>query len=149
MKKNFVSILTVLLVSLVACDTTKDKAKTAVNKTGEALGTGVTEFAKGLNEGLNNANEIHVELSDTLKKYGITMGKFKVEDSSANNSLSIYLIFEQDVKRTVTVKLFDRNGVEYGRVKQLITAKKDDARFVDFVFDKRSVIERKSKFVLE
>ena len=54
-----------------------------------------------------------------------------------------------DFKQNVSVKVFDQNGQEYGRVSLLVEAKKGEAKYFDFIFDQRTNIESKSKFVIE
>jgi hypothetical protein len=59
------------------------------------------------------------------------------------------LIFNNDFQKEITVKVFSPDGQEYGRVKEMISAKKDEAKYVDFVFDKRTNIDSKGKITFE
>ncbi|MCL2154254.1 MAG: hypothetical protein FWH53_01180 [Leptospirales bacterium] len=61
----------------------------------------------------------------------------------------IYLIFDKDFKSSVTAKVFDKSGLEIGRAKINVKGKAEEAGYFDFIFDKRSYIEVKSKIVLE
>jgi len=73
-----------------------------------------------------------------------------IETLSGNdNKISIYFIFEEDFKGTVTVKAFDKQMQEVGRVKQELSGKKDDAGYVDFVFDERTNIDPKYTITIE
>ena len=63
--------------------------------------------------------------------------------------LVIYLIFEKDIKDTLTAKVTDKTGVETGRTKSAIEGKAGDAGYFDFIFDKRSYIESRSKILIE
>jgi hypothetical protein len=92
-----------------------------------------------------------VELSATLTAKQISFGKFTVSSGidSADNRLTCYLIFNQDFKGSLSAKVFDMHGQEYGRSVISVAAKKGEARFYDFVFDKRTDIERKSKFIID
>ena len=48
-----------------------------------------------------------------------------------------------------TAKVFDKSDLEIRRSKIDVEGKADEAGYFDFVFDKRSYIEAKSKIVLE
>ena len=78
------------------------------------------------------------------------LGKFKIINPEALSSelLTAYLIFDQDFRQNVTVKVYDQNGFEYGRTNVDIDAKQGEAKYIDFPFDKRTEIENKSKFVI-
>lgn len=70
-------------------------------------------------------------------------------DSATDNVLTAYLIFDKDIDRQITVKVFNEEGKEYGRVRQTVQAQKGDAKYIDFVFDKRTNIDGKGKVVFE
>ena len=92
-----------------------------------------------------------ISLSESLTDKGLSTGKFTIEnaDGGRNNQLTIYLIFDRDFKSSVTAKAFDKNGLEIGRTKIEVEGKADEAGYFDFIFDKRSYIEVKSKISLE
>ena len=48
-----------------------------------------------------------------------------------------------------SIKVFDKDGQEYGRATANVAARHEDAKFVDFIFDNRTDLEGKSKFVME
>ena len=133
-----------------SCNRAKEKAKDAINKTGETVGKGVSEFADGLKEGVTKTFDCKLEVSKDLSTKGISTGKFNIEtDSSAANKVVVYLIFEKDFNQTVKAKVFDTDHKEYGRTSITISAKAGEAKFVDFVFDQRTDIESRSKIVFE
>ena len=148
--KNFIPILTVLIL-LVSCGKITQKAKETINKSGETVGKTATEFFEGVSEGIDKTLQCELSLSKSLIDNGLRTGKFAIEnaDEGRNNRLTIYLIFDKDFKSSVTAKAFDKNGLEVGRAKIDIEGKADEAGYFDFVFDKRSYIEVKSKIVLE
>ena len=78
-------------------------------------------------------------------------GKFVItKDSSENrNRLSVYFIFNKSANIAVTARITDTKGLEYGRAATTVIAKKGDARFIDFTFDKRTDIEGKSIIQLD
>jgi len=63
--------------------------------------------------------------------------------------LTLYLIFDKDFKAPLTVKAFDKSGLEIGRSKIEIENKAGEAGYFDFVFDKRTYIEVRSKILIE
>jgi hypothetical protein len=52
-------------------------------------------------------------------------------------------------ERDVTAKIFTTDGLEYGRVTVHVKGMANTARFVDFVFDKRTDIDLKGKATLD
>ena len=146
-----ISLLVISSLLLFSCNTVSDKAKKIINKTGETIGEGSSEFAKGVSKGIDNTFESNVVIAEPLKQKGISFGKFNItNDSSTNkNRLSIYLIFDKDFSGTISAKVFDQKGTEYGRTTSSIIAKHGEAKYLDFKFDLRYDIESRSKFVLE
>ena len=148
--KPIISILAVLVL-IVSCGRIKEKAKETINKSGETVGKTATEFFEGFSEGIDKTLQCEVSLSQSLMDKGLKTGKFAIENAEggSNNQLTIYLIFDKDFKSSVTAKAFDKNGLEIGRTKIDIEGKANEAGYFDFIFDKRSQIEVKSKIVLE
>ena len=71
-------------------------------------------------------------------------------DSIGNdNLLQIYIIFNSDLKKEITAKAFDSKKLEIGRVKIKIEGKKDEAKYFEFHFDKRTEINNDCKIVIE
>ena len=144
--------ITVLAALLVSCntETVKEKAQSSINNTGKSIGRGTREFIKGVKEGVDKTIQCKVELDPALKDRGINPGKFYISQTkgASDNMLVIYLVFEQDFNRKISIKLFDKNGQEYGRTSAMVADKAGEAHNVDFAFDSRTEIEAKSKFVL-
>ena len=147
MYKYFFAIIFVI----ISCNSAKEKAKDAINKAGETVGQSTTEFAKGVTEGVDKSLGSEIQISPSLLEKGIKTGKIKITSSAdANdNILSLYIIFDNDFKQDISVKILDSKGLEYGRVKQNVKGKAGEARFVDFTFDKHTDIESKSKFIID
>ncbi len=120
-------------------------AKDAMNKTGQLVGKGASEFVNGVGQGIDKTFECKIDLSDNLKQQGLKSGKFAVSDSI----LTVYFMFDKDFNQTIKVKVLDKNGLEYGRTNLLLQGKKDSAQYVDFKFDGRTKIESKSDFKME
>ena len=148
--KHFFTLSILLL--FISCNKISEKTKETINKGGETVGKTATEFFEGISEGVDRALDCEVVLTEKLKNKGLKTGKFSIVNSSLggeNNLLTLYLIFNQDFKATLTAKAFDKKGLEIGRTKTTIEGKKDDAAYFDFKFDKRTYIEVKSKILIE
>jgi len=139
------------LLSLASCNRVKEGAKDTINKTGQVVGQGASEFFGGVKDGIDRTFQCVIDLSDSLKIKGISIGKFAITDSNTNDNyvLTCYFIFNKDFKQTITVKVFDKEGKEYGRARIDLQGAKGEAKYCDFNFDKRTNIESKSKFEME
>ena len=144
-------VIASLIALLAACDRVKRTAKETINKTGETVGRSTTEFADGVSEGIDKTYQSTLAVSPELQQEGLSAGRFSVgsTDSSKQNVLTAYLIFDKDFNRDVLVKVIDRKGVEYGRVRQHVAGTKGEAGYFDFVFNKRTQFESKSNIRFE
>lgn len=145
------ALLLCLFFAACSGNSVKEKTKEAINKTGETVGKGASEFFDGVADGVADRFKCKVELSPAILEKGLEPGKVRINgsDSGSAHVLSVYLIFNKDVDQPVTIKAFDEENKEYGRINGRITGKKGDARFVDFVFDKSASIETNSLFKFE
>ena len=133
-----------------ACHDVGDKTKQALNKTGEVIGEGASEFGKGVKAGVDNTFDSQVIIADALKSKGVSFGKYSIASgpsSSNKNKLTIYLIFDKDFKGNISARVFDKDGKEYGRASIPVSAKQGEAN-ADFIFDSHTDVESKSKFTL-
>lgn len=139
-----------ILLITASCNWAKDKAKDAANKTGEAVAKTSSEFADGVAKGIQKTFSNEVILSDNLKTNGLTTGKIIIAstDSTTDNILSAYLIFAKDFNQQLSIKVFDEQGLEYGRTNQLITAKSGEAKYVDLFLIKEPILMVKERSVL-
>ena len=128
------SAFIVVLALLAACHNTSKK-----------VGEAGTEIVTGIKEGIDKNLECTLELSPKLQNKGLSTGKFIIKE----DTLTVYFIFSNEVNETVMARITDKHGQEYGRATQNVAGKKGEAKFVDFVFDKRTDIENKSKIVME
>jgi len=144
-------IVLLMFVTLLSCNWAKSKAKDTVNKSGEIVAKAGSEFVDGVAKGVEKTFESEVKFSEQLKQKGLKSGKILVSssDSASDNILTAYLIFDNDFDQSITVKVFNESGQEYGRVGQLVKGVKGEAKYVDFVFDKRTNIDGKSKITVE
>lgn len=140
-----------LTLTFGSCNWAKKKAKETVNSTGEVVGKTGSEFVSGVSKGIEKAFKNEVVFSDQIKNKGLKTGKIIIHgsDSSTDNILTTYLIFDEDFDQNVTIKVISDEGQEYGRATQHITGRKGDAGYVDFIFDKRTNIDGKGKLLIE
>ena len=148
--KRITPFLALVLITS-SCNWAKDKAKETVNKAGEVAGKAGSEFASGVAKGVENTFREKVTISNELKRKGLQTGKIIINsaDSATDNILSVYFIFDDNFSRSVTIKVFSEEDQEYGRTTQNVSGKKGEAKYVDFVFDKRTNIDGKGKLFFE
>ena len=144
-------ILIFISLTLCSCNWAKQKTKETVNKTGEVAGKAGSEFVDGVSKGVENSFRNEVVLSNGLKDKGIETGKISIHstDSTSDNILTTYLIFNKEFDQEIRVKLMNELGQEYGRQSQNIKGKAGEAKYIDFVFDKRTNIDGKGKITFE
>jgi len=141
-----------LSAALFSCGRIKDKTKETINESGEVIGKAGSEFVEGVTEGVERTFDCEIALSQELKDHGLKTGKFTITSSAAggtNNVLTLYVIFDKAFKKDVSAKVFDKTGSETGRSKLLLEGAAGDATYYDFTFDKRTVIEVRSKIIIE
>lgn len=138
-------------VTFFSCDWAKQKAKNTVNKTGQIVAETGSEFTDGVAKGIEKTFKNKVTFSKDLEKEGFSSGKIIINstDSSTDNILTVYTIFDKDFNREITIKVMGDDGQEYGRVRQKVEAKKGEAKYVDFVFDSRTNIDGKGEIIFE
>lgn len=144
-------VFLIIVIPFFSCNWAKEKAKETVNKTGEIVAKTGSEFVNGVDKGVQKTFSNQLTLSEDLIKKGIKTGRINIlsGDSARDNIISVYLIFENDFKQIVTVKVVDENNLEYGRTTQSVTGKKGEGKYVDFTFDKRTNIDSKGKMIFE
>ncbi len=148
MNKNITAVFVIVSLLVSSCNSCSNKAG---QKVGETLG----EFTEGVGKGAEKAFDIVVQPSAQLKEKGLGIGKVLLgsDTTSANeghdNKLSVYMTFEKDFEHEVVIKITDAKGLEMGRSKLPVKAKKGDAEYYDFIFDKRTNIDSDSKITIE
>jgi hypothetical protein len=150
--KKVLILFGALLMFAFSCDRVKEKTKETLNKSGETIGEGATEFFEGVSEGVDRTLQCEISISQKLLNKGLSTGKFSIENSKIggeNNVLVLYIIFEDDFTDTLTAKAYDKQNLETGRAKLKVEAKAGDAGYFDFVFDERTYIEVKSKIIID
>jgi hypothetical protein len=140
-----------LLCLLTACDWAKRKTKETVHKTGEVVAKAGSEFADGVAKGVEKTFTNEVTIAEPLAKQGFKTGRisFHGTDSSRDNILTVYVIYDNNIDRQITAKVYDDNQQEYGRTSLKVKGNKGEAQYVDFVFDKRTNIDSKGMVSFE
>jgi hypothetical protein len=136
---------------LLSCNWAKQKTKETVNKTGEVIAKTGSEFADGVAKGVEKTFQNQVKFSPKLSNEGLKSGKIIIHssDSTTDNILTAYLIFDNSIDEKITVKVFTESGQEYGRITETIKGLKGEAKYFDFVFDKRTNIDSKGTITFE
>ena len=146
------NIIIFIALILVGCENVKDNANEAINQGGEVAGQVASQFVSGVSNGVDKTYLPELIMSEWLKRDGVKNGKYTISEDTLggnDNLLSLYLIFDKDFKKDITVKAFGSDGLEIGRVKVVVDKKKGDACYFDFHFDKRTEIGAKCKLVVE
>jgi hypothetical protein len=147
MKKLVITLLFSHTV-LFSCQTEEGNEKLA--DAGQTVGKSAATIAKSVKSGIEQATKIKIDLSENLKNRGLSTGKITLGSKGGrHNMLNVYLIFDKKISRNVTMKVMDAEGLELGRTKVLVKGEAGDAKFVDFVFDTRTNIDRDNKIIME
>lgn len=146
--KNLIVALVFVQLATWSCRTEEGNEKLA--DAGETVGKSAATIAKSLKSGIEKATKITIEMSENLKSRGLSTGKITLGSKGGrHNMLNVYLIFDKKINRNVVLKVLDNEGLELGRTKALVKGEAGDAKFVDFVFDTRTNIDRDNKIVME
>jgi hypothetical protein len=132
-----------------ACSSTSIKEK--INKAGDVAGQTAGEFLEGASKGVKKAFDVTVILPSDLKEKGVEFGKATVSSDSigTDNLLVVYVIFNKDFEGKLIAKVYDDQSLEMGRSIVTLNGKKDETKFVEFHFDKRTNIDSKNKLTIE
>lgn len=125
----------------------KSSGKDAVS----ALTEGVGAIIKGAEEGFDKGlTKVNVKADTSVAVYGIKIGKSGkyFNDSLKVNAVSVYMVFEENVNTDVIMTATDKDNQEVGRVKQKVNEKEGTAKYIDFIFDKRTNIDIVKEFKL-
>lgn len=131
-------------------DLASEKSQASLNATGEKVGKTTTAFIKGVTKGVDETFKNNLELAPLLAEAGISTGQYKVSSvgDGKRNRLSVYLIFDRTVTRQIFVRLIDAEGNEYGRTSATVKGNSGEARYVDFIFNPPTEIERRGTIQL-
>ena len=136
-------------MGILSCSS--DSIKQKINKAGNIAGQATGEFVEGASKGIDKAFDVTIKVSQKLIDNGIELGKSTVTSDSTgvDNLLVIYVIFNKDFKGKLTSKAYDENSLEMGRTSVLVEGKKDEAKYIELHFDKRTNLDSKNKITIE
>jgi hypothetical protein len=147
MKK--VIIISMLAAIFVSCSSNSIKEK--INRAGNIAGEATGEFVEGAADGVVKAFDVTIKIDEKLEAKGIQFGKSTVSNDSigTDNLLVVYVIFNKDYQGKLIAKAFDGTSLEMGRSSCEIEGKKDEAKYIEVHFDKRTNLDSKNKITIE
>lgn len=135
---------------LALSNCTSDQGNERLGEASEKVGTSAATVVKKVKSGIEKVSKINLEISEALKNKGLSNGKIDLGSQGGHhNKLSVYMIFDKNFNRTVSLKVKDSNGIEIGRTKKLIKGTAGDAQYIEFVFDKHTNIDRDHSILME
>lgn len=139
-------LLAFSVCGLFACSGVTEKIGEGSEKAGRAVG----EIARGVSSGVDQAFEIKPETDSLFRLKGLSLGKVQLgnDGEGTDNLLSVYLIASRPVELQAQARVYDPKGLEMGRTRTALRMAQGEARFVDFVFDKRTNIDNDSRVLL-
>lgn len=118
-------------VALAGCG---EKDESLAMRTGDKLGSTVTDFASGIGKSLDKKMSAKVEVAAALKRVGISATTSK-QTSMGSDALAVYIIAAQPYDGAIQAKAFDKDGLEIGRATTLVDFTADQADYVTFQFN--------------
>ncbi|MCP9767519.1 hypothetical protein EGI22_06320 [Lacihabitans sp. LS3-19] len=147
MKKLILFIL-IAQATLISCGS--DEGNEKLGQASEKVGKSAATVVKSVKEGIEKVAKIKIDVSESLKAKGISTGKVTLNSKNGrHNLLNVYMIFDKNINRNITLKVYDNEGLEIGRSKTLVKGEAGDAKYFDFLFDGRTNIDRDHKIVME
>jgi hypothetical protein len=145
------SAVLALAAILISCSKVSEKAGETIDSGAQKVGKTATDIVNSIDKGISQSTALDIELSDQLKRSGLSSGKYYVRENTAGreNTVSLYLISNRDFKGTLHARLFDKKGVEMGRIEKDFTQRKGQAAYCDFVFDDKIDIESQGKLSID
>jgi hypothetical protein len=139
-------LLSFSVLAFSACSGVTEKIGEGSEKAGRAVG----EIARGVSSGVDQAFEIQPETDSAFRLRGLSLGKVQLgnDGEGTDNRLSVYLIAAKPMDAKIAARVFDSKGLEMGRCIAPVKMSAGEARFVDFVFDKRTNIDHDSRVLL-
>lgn len=116
------------------------------SKTGEISGKLVTAFGKSAYDGAGKILKNKTIILPALKEKGIEVGKIILEE---NNVLQVYVIFNDNFKGNITIRVKDINNEEVGRATNFVEEKIGTATYLQFNFNRLTDIQDQSTIFLQ
>ena len=152
-----ISLLCLFLIAgVISCG---NNDKSIAKQAGETVGKNLTDFGKGVGTQIDQSVMVTVLLDDSVNKIGITKTVAKTNffdatssdhnSASSSKSVLVYLISSNPVsEKTFRMTALDEKKLEIGRSKVSVSFGKDDAKYVEFSFDRRVDFALMKEFLL-
>ncbi len=127
-----------------AGDALKTDGKEALESASEGLG----EALKGINSGYDKSINQAKVLTDSIFSKTFEIGRTEKIYNDTIKKVTIYLISNKSFDNKVSLKAYDQAKKEIGRSTKKVKMSEDDAKFVDFEFDKRTPLLQADYFVI-
>ena len=144
MSSNTLALLFLLVSIAFSCDRIGNGAKDVLHEGGRKAGRVAGEVMEGMADGVERSFDVELGLSESIRQAGVSSGEFHVKsDSTTDDLLAVYLIFEQRFEDTVLARVINQHGLEKGRVYLPVKARAGQAGYYDFRFDPRTNMDAK------
>jgi hypothetical protein len=134
MMKHYEIILICAIIAFAGCGKS-DKSLSA--RAGEKVGEEVTEIVKGIDSGVDKQLAVNVKLSSAVTGSGLTKTVAKSKGLSSDKGFDVYFISSKKLSGTLLAKALNKDNLEIGRAKTVISFNADDAKYISFVFDQK------------
>lgn len=124
----------------------------------EALSKGVTDMVSGINRGVEKGTEFPVSVNEPLSAKGVAANlatrnlsntSAELGDGGMENSVSVYVTFDNASETVFQLRAFDGDGKEIGRSNKLpVQVDEDEGTYLHFVFDGQTPLSRVANMVL-
>jgi len=126
----------------------KENGGDTAKKVGSKVGESLSEFSSGIGEGIDKKMTIEVELTEAILEKNLTHTIAKSQ-GLGSNGISVYLISKDAVKGSLVTKALNEEGLEIGRSTVEIDFDEDDAKYVDFDFDRTMDLQLAKSFKID
>lgn len=124
----------------------------------ESLSKGMTDVVSGLARGVEKGTEYDAKVSDSLTDQGVSVNvatrnmsnpETGFGEGGSENSVSIYVTFDQALDTVLQLRVYDVDNKEIGRSNKIpVSMGDDEASYVHFTFDGQTPLSRIDKIVL-
>jgi hypothetical protein len=131
-----------------AGDALQNEGKDAVKSASKGVGELIKGVNSGISESLNTA-EVISEPEFKANFEDCKAEKIYGENSDKTKKVTVYLIAKKDFAGALILKAFDDDKKEIGRSNLTVSIKKDEAKYVDFIFDARTHLLQTESFTIK
>jgi len=126
----------------------------------ESLTKGVTDVVSGIGRGIEKGTEYPVSVHEKLTEKGVVatvatrnMGgsadSAQMGEGGMDNSVSVYVTFDEDTDTILQIRAYDKDGVEVGRSNKMpVVMDADDGTYLHFSFDGQTPLTRVTQMII-